>query len=149
MQASLGFLENPCAPRSQTAARVFDHYVACWRREIGGKRPPKYTTDRQKQIESRLDDFSEHDLKRAIDGLFANEFNLGQNESGKLYVYPELVFRSVKQVEKYLVNAPDEDESPPPIESAPRIRKADAISEAERDEFLADLGKIFAGLQCP
>lgn len=112
---------------------VWAHYVACWKREIGTGTEPKLTDERRKQIRKRLaEKYSPKDLRRAIDGLFANPFNLGENANGKKYIGFELVFRSGGQVEKYLANAPEERAPFPPL--PPEDEDEPLLPPEEQDE---------------
>lgn len=118
------------------AQRVHEHYVAAWKRHIGGVRPPKLDEKRRRAIRDRLRErFTVEELCRACDGIFLSAFHMGQNDRGKRFTDLELVCRSAKHVEEFMALAdagvavsvpPAEDSNVEPITLTPEQREAAA-----------------------
>lgn len=83
--------------RTPDAERVWAHYIARWRENVGSGRAPIFTTRRQVAVHRRLVEFDRTTLIRAIDATFSDEFLLANG-----YVAPEHIFKSAETVEKRL-----------------------------------------------
>lgn len=120
---------------------VFEHYVDGWHRHVNGIRPPKLNGTRRGHVKARLrEGFTVDDLKRAIDGVWT-PWNLGENNSGKIYATFELVVRNTEQVEKYLANSPKSPAKAPTTAEAPARPVA---TEDERRAAQAQADALFA-----
>jgi hypothetical protein len=86
-------------PASEAVRRIWSHYQA----RLGH---PKAKLDRKRAalIRGRLRDFTADELCRAIDGCAKSDWNMGRdpNSRGNRYDSPELIFRNVGQVERFL-----------------------------------------------
>lgn len=92
-------------PVEERIRDVWAAYIAAWKSKVGKGSEPRFTKTRRGQITARLRDGYDVDyLKRAIAGVFSSDFHLGKNDSGKLYVNPDVIFRSAEQVEKHAGN---------------------------------------------
>lgn len=80
---------------------VHAHYVAAWRRHIGGTNPPMLDAKRRKAIGARLKDFPVETLKAACDGVFLSPWHMGENDRNMRYIDLALVCRDAEQVEKF------------------------------------------------
>lgn len=155
-------------PDLETIQEVWAHYLL--RRAEAGKRPPEPKLDktRIRRIRARLrDGFTVARLKRAVDGIWGEDFNVEQG-----YTSDELCFRNQAKVEMYEGKAAKHDgaksagdhhnttsghKRPDPADLAEaRFRRQRAQEAAEavplsaaapevRNRFTALLGSIGAG----
>jgi hypothetical protein len=100
-------------PASEAVHRVWSHYQA----RLGH---PKAKLDRKRVslIRARLREFTADDLCRAIDGCAKSDWNMGRDpkSGGNRYDSPEVIFRNVGQVERFL--GIESRESPVPVMAA-------------------------------
>jgi hypothetical protein len=86
---------------------IFEYWVTVRTRRLGlTGPPPRASTERTKKIRARLAEYSVVDIKRAIDGMLSNDFNLDKG-----FTDIELCCRNSTNLERY------RDQAPPP--SAP------------------------------
>lgn len=91
---------------SDPARMVFRYYVEQRAFHLGARSTSQPTTKRLKLVRDRLaEGFTVDDLKRAVDGLFATPWNMGENDRHTKYVEPEHVFREAAQVERHRATA--------------------------------------------
>jgi hypothetical protein len=92
-------LTAPELTRQHPVDEVFAHYVAGWRRSVGGTRPPRLDGKRRKLVQDRLrHGFSVEDLKRACDGIWLSDFH---RQNGHTSI--DLIMRDTKHVEQFLL----------------------------------------------
>lgn len=111
---------EPALATGNAVQRVHEHYVAAWKRHIGGVRPPKLDEKRRTRIRDRLRErFTVEDLCRACDGIFLSRFHMGDNDRNKRFIDLELVCRDAKHVEEFmsLVEVSPAMDVPPAVES--------------------------------
>lgn len=132
--------------------RVYEHYVAAWKRHIGGVRAPKLDEKRRKALRGRLrEKFTVEELSLACDGIFLSPFHMGDNAGKKRFIDLELVCRDAKRVEAFMAIAseprtPTVQATEPDVEDGdfvpmpPEAREAAAkIGLRPRDDLSADL----------
>jgi hypothetical protein len=84
--------------RAADEQEVFAHWLGHWRRVINGKRSPALSTARAAAIRARLrEGHSVADMKRAIDGLWADRWHVEHNHYGL-----ELVCRNAETLGKWM-----------------------------------------------
>lgn len=107
---------NTTAPSRQKAGKgakvtadereVYEHWIACWKRDVKGSRVPNLSPKRLGKIRDRLKDgYRVDDLKTAIDGAFASPFHSGirpDGEQGPRYQDLELICRSAEKTDAFL-----------------------------------------------
>jgi hypothetical protein len=87
----------PAGPDAGTdAARVWEAYLAAVA-PLGLR--PRWVRSRGELLQRRLATWSVEDLGRSIQGYLRSGFHTGQNDGGKLYLDPELLWRNDQKVE--------------------------------------------------
>jgi hypothetical protein len=118
---------------------VYDHWLAGWKRVIGGTNPPKLTDQRRRKVKARLaEGHTVEEIKRATDALWTDSWHI---ENG--YYDLELVCRDSVKLSSFLARI-EKPKPPPPVEppkgppqSAPRRREHDPeVSPEERAKGL-------------
>jgi hypothetical protein len=104
--------------RGSSIQSVFDY----WRQRTGKLRA-RLLPERAKKISARLTQFSEAELKAAIDGALLSEFHRGDNNSGTEYLDIRTLFKNGETVEGHIARAGG---VPEPAPDDPRKR---AIAE--------------------
>lgn len=165
---------NTTAPSRQKAGKgakvtaeeqeVYEHWIACWKRDVKGSRIPNLSPKRLGKIRERLKDgYGVNDLKTAIDGAFASPFHSGirpDGEQGQRFQDLELICRSAEKTDAFLAlaekllpkrrpaapAAPRKEPSGPsgtPLHQAPVLSLLSALESYEEDpigEFCARYG---------
>jgi hypothetical protein len=62
----------------------------------------KLDSSRRSKIQSRLQNFSTDQLKKAIDGCAASPYHMGQNDNNKIYNTIDLIFRTDSKTEEFM-----------------------------------------------
>lgn len=131
-------------PKRQAEIRaVHEHYLAGWHRVVSGTRAPILDRTRAGKIRARLaEGYSQEDLCRAIDGMWASEWHV-ENRRWDL----ELVVRDAKHVDQFLAKAPAPVSSAPatqlpPAEPAWVLRERAAAAAQKPCAPPADLPRI-------
>lgn len=106
-------------PPDNTAELVIEHWVEGWKRVIGGKNPPKANPKRLGKVRARLGEgFTVDELKRAIDGMWASEFNVKNHHTDI-----ELVCRDDAHVRRYMAIADSPPTRPGSPAQQPEVRR--------------------------
>ena len=118
----------PAAAAEDAVRKVYEHYVACWKKAIRGVRAPKLDAKRRKLMQARLrEGFTVDELNQASIGIFASKFHMGENDRGKRYTDMDVVFRDAKQVERFMAEVEPSEEAEvsakhgPAVEAPPEI----------------------------
>lgn len=96
-QGALALTLTPPEPSRDEPREVWDHYLAGWRKNVRGTRPPSWDAKRRKLALARLREFSLDDLKLAVDGLWSSGWHI---ENG--FTAFELVLRDRRHVEQFI-----------------------------------------------
>lgn len=107
---------NTTAPSRQKAGKgakvtaeeqeVYEHWIACWKRDVKGSRIPNLSPKRLVKIRERLEDgYRVDDLKTAIEGAFASPYHSGirpDGSEGPRYQDLELICRSAEKTDAFI-----------------------------------------------
>ncbi|HEY1956719.1 MAG TPA: hypothetical protein VGH28_13960 [Polyangiaceae bacterium] len=126
---------------SDVARRVFRYYAEQRAFHLGARSTVQVTDARLKLVRARLKEgFSEDDLLRAVDGLFATPWNMGENDRHTKYVDVEHVFREAKQVERHRATADERASNAAEARAAPPA--GPLFGENDRPMTEADAKKL-------
>ena len=82
---------------SEKVQRVWNYYLAGWKKHCQRGKPPVLTEVRKRKIRARFKEgFSEEDLTRACDGLWGHRWHIENGQTS-----PDLLFRDAKHVEQF------------------------------------------------
>ncbi len=107
---------------------IFDHWLACWKRVVGGSNPPKLSDPRRAKIRARLTEgYTVEQVKTAIDAMWGSAFHV-ENRHYDI----DLVCRSSTKLDAFLAKTESAKVPSAPTREVKAMGATQAISLMDR-----------------